>query len=74
MGQPPDGAEAAAPPDTLDAQSTNRERLAAATSDPICAACHDTLNPVGFAFEHYDSMGGWRDTDNGSPVDASGHV
>ena len=74
MGQPPDGAEAAAPPDTLDAQSTNRERLAAATNDPICAACHDTLNPVGFAFEHYDSMGGWRDTDNGSPVDASGQI
>lgn len=72
MGQPPEGAEGAAPPDTIDAEATNRVRLEAVTSNTPCNSCHDQINPVGFAFEHYDSMGGWRDQDNGQPVDSSG--
>jgi hypothetical protein len=52
--------------------STNRERTAASTSPANCAVCHDTINPVGFAFENYDAMGAWRAKDNGTPVDASG--
>jgi len=74
LGQPPDGAEGQAPPDTLAVESTNRERLQAVTSDAACSSCHDSINPAGFAFENYDSMGGWRDTDNGLPVDASGSI
>ena len=27
---------------------------------------------MGFAFENYDAVGGWRDMDAGMPVDASG--
>jgi hypothetical protein len=31
------------------------------------------INPLGFAFEHYDGMGQWRDTENGGlTIDASG--
>ena len=73
LGTPPPEAEAAAPPDTTDAMATNRERTAEATSPAACAGCHDTLNPPGFAFEHYDAMGRWRAEDNGLPVDASGN-
>jgi hypothetical protein len=29
------------------------------------------INPVGFAFEHYDAIGRWRDLDNGLPVNAA---
>jgi hypothetical protein len=37
-----------------------------------CNTCHETfINPLGFAFEHYDAVGQWRDTDNGQPVDAA---
>jgi hypothetical protein len=72
VGQPPDGAETAAPADSLEVESTNRVRTEAATSPAGCAACHDQINPLGFAFENFDSMGGWRTTDNGLPVDASG--
>lgn len=74
MGQPPDGAEASAPPDSPDAEATNRVRLEAATADPVCSSCHDRINPVGFAFENFDSVGGWRNQDNGQHVDASGSV
>lgn len=74
LGSPPDGAEAAAPADVAEADSTNRERTEAATASPECAACHDRINPLGFAFEHYDALGAWRATDNGAAVDASVEV
>ncbi len=37
-----------------------------------CASCHRLLDPIGFAFEHYDGIGRYRMTDNELPVDASG--
>jgi hypothetical protein len=30
------------------------------------------MDPIGFAFEHYDAAGRWRDTDADIPVDATG--
>jgi hypothetical protein len=54
--------------------TTNRERVDNHTGEGTCGAgCHSTIiNPVGFAFEHYDAIGAWRDLDNGLPIDASG--
>ncbi len=73
FGAPPPGAEAAVPPDSTEAvEATNRTRTEEATAVMPCAGCHDTLNPPGFAFEHYDAIGRWRPTDNGLPVDATG--
>ena len=74
LGTPVQGAETALPPDTLTAESTNRERTAAATRPRTCNTCHRTINPPGFAFEHYDAIGRWRSHDNGQPVDASGSL
>jgi hypothetical protein len=74
FGTPPPGAEAEVPPDTAEVEATNRERTELATSPAVCAGCHMNLNPPGFAFENYDAMGAWRDTDNGFPVDATGSV
>ena len=52
---------------------TIREMMARHRADPSCAACHDLIDPIGFAFEHYDWLGRWRDEDDhGRPVDASG--
>jgi len=50
-----------------------RERLAAHRKDPVCASCHRTIDPVGFALENYDAVGRWRehDGDNGA-IDAEG--
>ncbi len=74
LGEPVEGVESALPPDTLQVESTNRERTAAATSARECNSCHRRINPAGFAFEHYDAMGAWRAEDNGQPVDASGSL
>jgi hypothetical protein len=48
---------------------TTRERFAIHSKDPACAACHAQLDPVGFALESFDGMGGFRATENGKPVD-----
>jgi hypothetical protein len=41
-------------------------------SGGACAGCHAIIDPPGFALEHYDGAGLWRDQDNGLPVDATG--
>ena len=52
---------------------TLRERFAAHRDRPDCAACHQRIDPLGFALENYDAAGIWRDTyKNGRDVDASG--
>jgi hypothetical protein len=56
----------------LSPDQTNRERVQALTGDAACTGCHGVLiNPLGFALEHFDGMGQYRDSDNGQPVDAS---
>lgn len=54
--------------------TTNRQRIEALTGKGTCGqACHATLiNPLGYAFEHYDSIGKYRTTDGGLNVDATG--
>ena len=55
------------------AELTMRERLSQHRNNPVCANCHNTIDPVGFALENFDAVGRWRDDagDNG-PMDASG--
>ncbi|HYL39630.1 MAG TPA: DUF1592 domain-containing protein [Bryobacteraceae bacterium] len=50
-----------------------RERLAQHRQDPSCNGCHSVIDPLGFALENFDAIGGWRTVDeSGQPVDASG--
>jgi len=49
-----------------------RERLALHRTNPSCASCHAVIDPLGFALENFDVIGGWRTVDeSGRPVDAS---
>lgn len=57
---------------TVSANLSVRERLAQHRADPVCASCHDLIDPAGFALENYDAVGRWRDLEGGQPVDASG--
>jgi hypothetical protein len=59
-------------PPVVDPTLPTRERFAQHTADPLCASCHLFMDPIGFAFEHYDAAGRWRDTDADLPVDATG--
>jgi len=58
-------------PPAPDPSLTTRERFDAHVVDPICAGCHDIIDPFGFSFEHYDGMGAYRATENGQEVDGS---
>ena len=58
------------PPESAE-YTTRRERFEAHSQMPCAVACHSTIDPLGFPFEHYDVYGQWQDMDNGVPVDAS---
>ena len=50
-----------------------RERLAAHRGNPVCANCHRTIDPVGFALENFDAVGRWRDHEgDAASIDVSG--
>ncbi len=69
---PPPTVNNAAPMPNAD--QTTRERFEAHRVDPSCAGCHALMDPIGLAFEHYDAVGLWRDTENGKPIDDSGEL
>jgi len=39
-----------------------------------CDTCHKLMDPIGFAFEHYDGFGRHRDSENGVAIDATGTI
>ena len=59
-------------PPVVDPRLPTRQRFAQHTADAFCASCHTLMDPIGFAFENYDPIGRWRDTDADVPVDATG--
>jgi hypothetical protein len=54
--------------------ATVRARFEEHRRSPACAGCHAPMDPLGFALENFDAIGGWRTTDAGQPVDASGSL
>lgn len=56
---PPPKSVPAIEPDTRGA-TTIREQLQLHRADPSCAGCHKTIDPVGFALESFDILGGYR--------------
>ena len=53
---------------------TMREQMEAHRANPVCAACHARMDPIGFALENYDGVGKWRTEEAGTPIDASGQL
>ena len=52
-----------------------RERMAAHRSNPVCANCHRTIDPVGFTLENFDAVGRWRDNEGDSgAIDVTGDL
>jgi hypothetical protein len=53
--------------------STVREQLELHRANSVCAACHDNIDPVGFALENFDVDGQWRErTREGLEIDSAG--
>jgi hypothetical protein len=67
---PPANAGSIAADDSPADGKTVRQRLEAHRSDATCVNCHSRIDPLGFALEHYDLLGRWRDTyKNGEAID-----
>jgi len=50
-----------------------RARLEQHRNNPVCASCHRTIDPMGFALENFDAVGKWRTIDDGGVPNGQGH-
>ena len=48
-----------------------REKVSQTTRADSCMTCHSIINPLGFSLENFDSIGRFRQTDNGRTIDTS---
>jgi mono/diheme cytochrome c family protein len=57
---PPANVPAIEPPTPQSPKASLRDKLAAHSKNPNCAACHAKIDPLGFAWDNYDAIGQWR--------------
>jgi len=71
---PPNNVDFSVVNDPNSSMKTLRERLMAHATNPTCAACHQHSDPVGLSLEAFDTIGGYRTTENGEPIDVSATI
>jgi hypothetical protein len=49
-----------------------RETLAAHRNNPLCASCHNRMDPLGLAMENFNALGMWRTDEFKQPIDTAG--
>ena len=78
LGMPPPAPPANVPPlpETGSVRAlTMRQRMEQHRANPVCAACHRSIDPLGLALENFDAVGQWRTLgDGGSALDTSGSL
>jgi Protein of unknown function (DUF1592)/Protein of unknown function (DUF1588)/Protein of unknown function (DUF1587)/Protein of unknown function (DUF1585)/Protein of unknown function (DUF1595)/Ca-dependent carbohydrate-binding module xylan-binding/Planctomycete cytochrome C len=55
-------------------QGTLRQRMEMHRENAMCASCHARMDPIGFALEHFDGVGAWREMDGTEPIEAAGEL
>ncbi len=53
---------------------TLRDVLKQHREDPACSSCHNRMDPIGLAFENFNALGMWRDTERKQPIQAQGNL
>jgi hypothetical protein len=71
---PPPTVNTSLSPNDSDSPVTNRQLFEARTGVAACQGCHKSINGIGYGMEAFDSIGRFRTTDNGFPVDAAGEL
>ena len=56
-----DSESVADPSDPESRPRSVRERMERHRTDPVCASCHVRMDPLGFALETFDAVGGYRE-------------
>ena len=76
LGTPPPNPPANVPPlkenETGQKLLSVRERLELHRASPVCGACHNIIDPLGYSLENFDAVGAWRTKDSGFDIDPSG--
>jgi mono/diheme cytochrome c family protein len=69
---PPPNVPALPEPDGVSTPKTMRQQMELHRGSPVCAGCHKTMDPIGFALERFDAVGTLRVADfNGTPLDTA---
>jgi hypothetical protein len=58
---PPVGVNTNLPPSTEAHPQTNRQRMSDHVSNPMCASCHNLIDPIGWGLEKFDAIGKRRE-------------
>lgn len=74
MKPPPPGIADMAAADTSTKMTTRQKYEKLHSVSAACASCHKVLDPIGGAFENFDSIGRYRSTEFDLPVDSSGKL
>jgi len=61
-------------PKRAEVKGTLRQRMEQHRKDAICAGCHARMDDIGFALEHFNSIGEWRDNDGGAAIETAGQL
>jgi hypothetical protein len=72
--EPPNDIDFSAVNETDGPAKTLRDRLMAHANNKTCAACHQHTDPIGLSLEAFDTIGGYRTTENGGPIDVSATI
>jgi mono/diheme cytochrome c family protein len=72
--EPPPGVEVNLDPGEGQKATTLRQRLEMHRASPVCASCHNIMDPMGLALENFDLIGAWREMDGSSKIDATGKL
>jgi hypothetical protein len=55
-------------------KGTLRERMEQHRANPLCASCHQRMDPIGFGFENFDGVGAWREKEGDRAIDPAGEL
>jgi hypothetical protein len=72
--EPPNDVDFSVVNDPNSPLKTLRERLMAHAGNKACAGCHTRSDPMGLSLEGFDTIGGYRTTENGVPIDVSATI
>jgi hypothetical protein len=60
--------------DFKDHEPTLREALGLHREKPLCASCHNRMDPIGLAFENFNALGMWRENERKQPIESAGKL
>ena len=53
---------------------TLRQRMEQHRQNPMCAACHARMDPIGFGLENFNGIGEWREKEGDFSIDPAGKL